>query len=410
AIGDGDVKTELKVIYEQAHAALENGDTEQALGLLQQILAEDPDYADAAELRRDLVLALTPAASQSDGNPLAFLLAQSEEAVEIGQWSEAIEALTEIRSTEADFEENRVSSLFCDAYVGRGMDTLKSVGSADQPEADIVQYALADFEAGAAECPRRIDLQDQAQRATTYLELLNDPARETDAVIKALNPIVAADPEYVNGNAKQRLYEAYLNRGMARFASGETAGALGDYEAAVALGVADPGEAQIRRAELILAIQQNSQQQPVAQQGEGTPEPTPTPADPDSSTGNDPATPAPVAVTLSKPILLEPTEDTKFAGKFAEVFVEWQANQPLAGDEYFDLTVMHLFGDQPHYWGTATRETRVQLPPDIGLGRAGNDRFYWWVTIRKEDTAPSPGSLDLPRSPQSDARSFLWIP
>ena len=122
-------------------------------------------------------------------------------------------------------------------------------------------------------------------------------------------------------------------------------------------------------------------------------------------------TPEPVRIRFGPPQLLSPENDALFAGQFNEVFLEWEPVGRLAPDEYYDLTVMYIFADEPTYWGTATTETRVRLnPTDINVGRAGEDRFYWWVTVRKANTAPSANSLDLPVSRQSEGRTFVWAP
>jgi hypothetical protein len=117
-----------------------------------------------------------------------------------------------------------------------------------------------------------------------------------------------------------------------------------------------------------------------------------------------------VRIKYRAPALLTPDNDTIFPGKFAQVFLEWEPAAAMAADEYYDLTVMYIFADEPAYWGTATRDTRIQLTPDIGVGKAGQDRFYWWVTVRKANTAPYFGALDLPVSAQSEGRSFVWVP
>jgi hypothetical protein len=224
-----------------------------------------------------------------------------------------------------------------------------------------------------------------------------------------LNPLVAADPNYAQGKAKDLLYNAYLNRGKARNEAGEIVGALGDYEAALALNVDDPAEVQTRRAELILSFQQPGEA--LAQTSE-TPEPSPTPVTNDNQ--NDPpptSTPETAQVLLEKPTLLGPADDLKFAGQFDEVILKWEPIEQLAADEYYDLTIMHIFAEQPTYWGVATEETQVRLvPTNIGVGKAGNDRFYWWVTVRKRDSAPPGEALDLARSPESEVRTFVWTP
>jgi len=111
------------------------------------------------------------------------------------------------------------------------------------------------------------------------------------------------------------------------------------------------------------------------------------------------------------PVLLNPPTDGFFAGPLTEVFLEWEPVGELAEDEYYDVAIMHIFADQPRYLGSvATRETRAQIKAaDIGVGEAGGDRFYWWVTVRKANTAPLPGQLDLAISPRSETKTFIWV-
>jgi serine/threonine protein kinase len=410
--GGNDSGEQLKALYEQAQLAIEDGDTGQAIILLEQILAQNPDYADAAELKRDLELALTPTATPlptitptPTANPVIAMLEEAQEAIELEQWSEAIDILQKIRSAQPQFEEARINSLFCDAYIGKGLETLSSIRLQSESKKEIISNALADFEAGVVECPKRIDLQDQAKRANAYLKALNTPREDYDTLIEILPPLVAAEPDYADGNAKQLLYTAYLDRGDVRREASETVGALSDYESALALKVGDSSEAQDHRAELLLSFSR----QPV----QPTPQPVKTveSSGGGSETGSSEPTPEPVRIRFGSPKLLAPEDDIEFVGRlFQEAYVEWLPVGELAEDEYYDLTIMYIFADEPKYWGMATRESRIQLTEDIGVGQAGGDRFYWWVTVRKENTAPSAYSIDLPVSQQSDVRTFVWIP
>jgi serine/threonine protein kinase len=413
--GDNDAKQKLKTLYEEAQLAIENDESQLAVALLDQILKEDPDYADAAELKRELTITptITPtpepvptATLTPTPDPLVPILAQAQEAVELGNWSEALELLNEIKATDAEYEQALVKSLFCDAAVSRGIELLASV-SLVADERESVSIALADFEAGAAECPRRTDLSDQAERASAYLEALDTSKNDFDTLIQILTPIVAADPDYAGLNAKNLLYDIHLSRGNNRRDAGEFVGALSDYEAALALKVDDPSEAQTRRAELLLSFGQQ------ASAGQLTPVPLPTSTKVAGAkeSGEEAPTPEPVRVRFGSPKMISPENDTVFAGKFSDVYLEWEPVGSLAPDEYYDLTVMHIFADEPTYWGTATKENIIRLnPDDIGVGRAGQDRFYWWITVRKANTAPTANSLDLPTSRQSEGRTFVWVP
>jgi serine/threonine protein kinase len=423
ASGDDDLKERLKVLYEEAQIALERGNQQEALAKLEQILIEDPDYADAAAIRRELIATPTPTANiviitdTPPENPLAGILRDAQEQVELTLWTEAIESLNQIRATDSDFESLRVASLFCDAYVGRGLENIANI-EANEDETEIIQLALADFEAGVAECPRRTDLKEQAERAAAYLDALKIPSSNYDALIPILTPLVAAEPNYANKKAKNMLYDAYLARAADRQKSPTTiAVALGDYEAALALNVDNPGEAQARRAELLLSFSKQPVVEPTATpeataiSSNSTPRATPTS---NATPGNTP-TPRPtpsVRIKYKKPQLISPADDTHFAGKLTNVILAWEPVGELANGEYYDLTIMHIFADAPNYSGSmSTRETQVKVESAaIGVGEAGNDRFYWWVTVRKDGTAPSPDQLDLPLSPRSEAGTFIWVP
>jgi outer membrane protein assembly factor BamD (BamD/ComL family) len=417
--GNDDARQRLKTLYEEVQQSIATGNTDEALAKLDLILSEDPDYADAAAIKRELIVALTPtleAAPTLEKDPLAELIGQAQEAVDVGLWTEAIDILNELRRQDTEYEDARVNSLLCDAYVGRGVENLAGIKPEDNQK-EIVELALVDFEAGQAKCPRRIDLVDQAERARAYLNALTLPESDYENLIPILAPIVAANSNYAGGHAKQRLYDAYLARAQNRRESPELiAVALSDYEAAIALNVADPSEAQTQRAELLLSFNKQPGQ---ATPDEGTAQPTATVSSEQQPTPDQTpavrATPVPAVqpaqMKYGQPQLIHPPNDTIFAGQFAEVFLEWEAVGGLAADEYYDLTIMHLFADQPDYTGsTRTRDTRVQINADIGVGKAGGDRFYWWVTVRKDNTAPSPGKLDLPLSPRSEAKTFIWSP
>jgi tetratricopeptide (TPR) repeat protein len=420
-LGDGDGgRDRLKQLYNDAQAALEVGDEAQALVLLEEILAEDPDYADAAEIRRELVATATPKSSPQtpvpltpEANPLDELVTEAEGAVVAGMWTKAIETLQQVRATDADYEEAQVTALMCDALVGRGLETLGAIQNSDD-EKTMVGLALTDFEAGVTECPRRLDLQEQAERASAYLTVLEVPDNDYETLIPILTPIVAASPEYAGGRAKETLYRAYLDRAAGRVSAPETiAAALGDYEAALALNVGDPSEGQLRRAELLLSFAQQPTSQPPVQLS-AEPQPTVVETAAPVAVETTEGRPAPTRIRLvySKPQLIAPADDSIFAGEFAEVILEWEPVGDLAEDEYYDLTIMHLFADQPKYDGSRrTQDTKVQIGRDIGVGEAGGDRFYWWVTVRKDNTSSlASNNLDLPLSPRSDAGTFVWSP
>ena len=404
-----DLQEPLKALYQEAQQALKAGKEQDALKVLQQISQADPNYADVAALIREISSTPTPVPTEvivqtTVENPLVNLLQQAQNAVDQSQWVEAITQLQELRMQDARYEEGRVASLFCDAYVGRGLDTLNNLAIDVTTHLVMMTTALNDFEAGAKECPRRTDLRDQTNRASAYLKSLSAASTDYDSLIQDLNPIVAAEPNYANGGAKQLLYKAYLARGDSWRDQKEQVKALGDYQAAIDLNVPDPLEARSRQAEVLIGGQKPTD----------TPQPPPTDTPRPGSTATTPARIKPtVAAVLPTPITLkEPPElitanDSSFSGRLTEVYLEWKPTE-LAEDEYYNLTITYIFGQEIKYWGTATRETKTRIPVDIGVGQAGNDRFSWWVTIRKKNSAPTGGGTDLATSKDSEVRSFVW--
>jgi serine/threonine protein kinase len=417
----------LKTLYEEAQQAINVGNKEQAIALLDQILREDPDYADVANLKREL--AATPTTSPTSipsptatiaptvtptfapsptsvADSLVIMIDEAQAALDGEEWSKTIELLTQVSSLDANYQKAQVALLLCDAYAGRGLETMANIDPENRPE--VVKTALADFETGAKICPRRTDLRDQVERASAYLEALGTPEGESETLVQILTPVVAVEPGYAQGDAKNLLYTAYLDRGDARREAGEIVGALSDYEAALALNVTNPSEAQTRRAELLLSFSQQSAQPTPPQQPTATAENA---ADNGESNNEPTPTPATVVIKYDEPQLIGPEDDAFFAGVLTNVFLEWESVGELAQDEYYDLTIQYIFGNEFAYWGTATTETRLQIPPDIGVGRAGGDRFRWYVTVRKANTAAlSNNNIDLPVSLQSKIRTFVWVP
>jgi serine/threonine-protein kinase len=404
-----ETKSRLKSLYAEAHLEIERGNPTEALAKLDQIWREDPDYADVALLRQELSALLlpappampevkVPAESGSVEDPLAGVLLQAQEEINRRRWTEAIIALNSINvSPTSEYQQARVAAVLCEAYLGRGLAQLEEAAVAEADEELFIRQALVDFEAGVIACPRRTDLREAAEQASAYLKVLTLEWYSYEKLIETLRPLVATSPDYMQGRARELLYLAYLQRAYDRQLTSEPVAAiLADYEAALALRVADPSEAQIRRAKLLQSMVQPAAETVAEEADDPSPESVNT-------------KPAANLVKYKQPVLVGPLNDTIFAGQFSEVYLEWEARTPLAAGEYYDVTIMHLFAGEARYLGSRrTYENRLKIGSEIGVGQAGNDRFYWWVTVRKDGTAPSPGAPDLPLSPQSEARTFIW--
>jgi serine/threonine protein kinase len=403
----------LDELYTQAEIAIQRKDIFEANRLLDRILSQNPDYPNAAALKERL--------SQED--MLTEQLSQALSAIAAKEWTEAIENLEDLR-TNASFEPETVNSLLCDAYHARGKERLARITS--PKDQATVKAALADFQSGQKVCGDRDDLVTQTAFVNSYLAAQEDNAT-VETIIEALQPIIKAEPNYAGGQAAQILYAAYLARGDAQRERGKLQTALENYNAALNLNVEDLSEAQSKQAQALqdiaatpttiepsptptTKITQTATKtaQPTA---EATPTPTPTPSPSPTLIPTDtPALTLTVQFKYAAPELVSPGPFADFSGRFAEIDLTWESVGVLAGDEYYDVTVRYFVADEPRYWGSGLiQDTSWRVPPEAGYGVAGNDRFDWWVTVRKGGTAVG-GGPDQPLSPPSEERTFFWRP
>jgi tetratricopeptide (TPR) repeat protein/predicted Ser/Thr protein kinase len=325
-----------------------------------------------------------PEQSEPDRSP-EQLFREGETAYLAGSWDEAIDAMNRLRQADAAFRTAEVQDILCDAHLQRGRAQVAS--QIEASDTTPIEVALKDFGAGLAICPGSEALSTQQDYADSLLLALKGQASEDwNAVIEELTPVVTAEPDYANGNARHMLYAALVARGDTRQQIGDLAGALSDYEGALALDKADPLDATSRRVKALRGL------------SEGAPSVTLQPG----------VTPTPLSYKYVAPTLVGPEDGVVFQGEFTLVLLAWEPVGALADDEYYDVTVMHYMADEPQYWGDAVKETQWRVPVEAGFQKAGNDRFYWWVTVRQANTAPDPDQLDLALSPPSDARIFYW--
>jgi hypothetical protein len=97
------------------------------------------------------------------------------------------------------------------------------------------------------------------------------------------------------------------------------------------------------------------------------------------------------------------------SGEFEKIVLEWLGPEKLDSSEYYDVSILHFENGEPVYWGTNTTESRLQLSPDIGFGKADKDIFHWFVTVRRTQRLNGDGKPDGPPvSPKSQAWTFTW--
>jgi tetratricopeptide (TPR) repeat protein len=362
-------------VYREAQAALEAGNWERAIELLDSLLAKYPNATDAAELRQQAL------AQQSLDQ--SFL--QARAAYEQHNWDDAIALLNRLRETDASFRAAEVQTILCDAYLQRGRTGI--AGYTEASGIASIEATLKDFDAARAICPDNVSLSVQQSHAQSFLHAVEARAEsDNKTVIQELSPIVADESDYAGGSARRLLYRALVERGDDRRQADDLMGALADYEQALALDENDSLDAAARR-EQVLSSMRAGGLSTTPQPGETATAPT---------------------YKYAAPALVSPQNESVFQGQLTEIVLKWDPVGSLASDEYYDVTVMHYQADKPQYWGGSVDATEWQVPPEAGYANAANDRFFWWVTVRRKNTASGPGQLDLAVSPPSDTRTFYW--
>lgn len=371
--------------YQQALAYLKQNQWDQAVSLLDEILAVSPDYQDATEKRAEAL----------EKQEVTRLYAQGKAYFDQGQWDEAIAQWQELRDRDPGFNKAEVEDMLCRSYLEKGLLRVRAFdGDGDLRH---LHEAMVDFGQGLAICPTRADLQEEKNLAGLYLDA-NVACKTGDwsEAIAKLNVIYELRPDYAQATGK--LYEAYLNRGDAYVKEKRWELALADYEAALKLKGPDQSKAAGKRAELL------------AQMASLSATPTPTPSVP---TPQPTATPTRIALKYPAPQLVRPANREKFATLSETPVLEWEPVKELAGDEYYSVLVVHYYPPgNPVYWTSGLiKETQVKLPKGAGYGEADHDEFYWWVTIHRAIKTTPDGKPDGPPiSPKSEVRMFFWGP
>jgi tetratricopeptide (TPR) repeat protein/predicted Ser/Thr protein kinase len=376
--------------YQRAIAYMEQGQWEQAVGLLDEILAAAPDYEDAAEKKAEAL----------EKQELTRLYEQGKEYFEQGEWDEAIAQWQELRDHDPGFNEASVKDMLCRAYLEKGL--LKLAAFDEDGDLRHLHETMVDFGQGLAICPDKADLQEEKKLVSLYLDAnVAYGMGDWDEAIAKLNVLHELRPDY--GQVTQGLYTAYLSRGDVYVEEKRWELALADYEMALELEVSDTSMAEDKRDDVLEEMASLSVT------------PTPTRGVPTRivSTPRPTATPTRIVMKYPAPKLVGPANRMSFAGTLDPPVLEWEPVGELASDEYYSVLVVHFNPPgNPVYWTSGlTKETRIKIPEGVGFGEADHAEFYWWVTVHLATKTTSDGKPDGPPiSPKSEVRMFLWGP
>lgn len=390
----------LRAAYEKAVAFFDNQQWDQAVNELSAVLARSPDYEDAASLYEDAVKL----------QELETLYEQGRAQYESGNTAEAITLLTQIRAQDPHFKQASVTGLLCDAYYQQARELSLS------PETRNLQGALALLEKALEACPTNTEILAEQKWLEDYLQaIIYIGEGKWDEGIAKLKTLDQMDPSSADPRISKVLYQAYMDFGRKREYEGNLAAALLHYERALEVPDVDHGEAEQRRQELeqrlaLLTPTPTSTAVPRPPTPTESIEETPTPTPNLALLGLIPPTREIPPIKYEAPVPVSPDDGAIYTGgEFEKIILDWEGPEELAPEEYYDVTVLRFYNNEPMYWGTNVRDSQIELSPAVGYGQADKDIFHWYVTIRYAVRYSSEGKPDGPAiSPQSEARTFVW--
>ena len=271
-------QAQLAADYEKAIAALNAGNTVEAMAWLRALEARAPGYRDVARRLQEL---------ESKQN-LENLFAEAEEHYAAGRWAEAIATYEKLREQAMTYQQETVEEHLFQSYLAYG----QALVSAPPANRETVIQAQEAFRQALSLRPR--EPQAKAEQELTYAYLTGleyyDAGRWAEA-ISFWRSVYDRRPDYLGGYLAQQLYRAYLSLGDAYLALGERKEAFEQYEKASLLAVDDVSEAFLRMSGLAPELT------PTA-----TPTPTPTPTATPTPGNTPPPTPTPTPTPTPLPI------------------------------------------------------------------------------------------------------------
>lgn len=196
------------------------------------------------------------------GRRLASLVRLALDLSRQERWAEAVQALEVARSEDPAYHQAEVAGYLCDALLARGGAVLAHAETSAE-----VQRAVQMIAKAAGIRPEREQVQVALRRAQGYLQAVEGAeGKDWDEAVRALEPLLAEEPDYADGHAHELLCRTRWERAGAFSQGSRLTEALADYQAVADAGCALQAEARLRVSEITLALT------PTA-----TPTPTPRP-------------------------------------------------------------------------------------------------------------------------------------
>jgi tetratricopeptide (TPR) repeat protein len=182
-----------------------------------------------------------PTATPTQGERMAGLRSELDQAQQAEDWQRALETLVQIQAAEPGHE--GLQQGFFTAHLLRGLELV---------EANQLEEAIVHFEQALAVRPDDPTAQSQIQAALGYLAGMKSYREaDWDRAVEEFTALYNTDPNYKE--VSSWLYSAHLNRGLAMQGHGQLRAAQGEYQRA--LEVMSEGEdAKIKLAEVTFLL------------------------------------------------------------------------------------------------------------------------------------------------------------
>ena len=265
---------ELAVAYDKALELTREERWEEALEAWQAILAMDSNFRDVKHWT----------AFVEEQTLLGSLFNDAEARYESKDWSGAMEILEQVRSQNANYRRQDVEVFLVGSLVNLAKEILNE---APNP-AEVYTQVMELFDRAIKITPQDESVLTERAVAEAYLQgFARFQEEDWEGAVEGLRFAYEHDPGYAAGKVVELLYQANIYCGDKRAEAGDFQGALACYQAATALPVDDPSEANAKYAALLPKL---------------TPSPTPKPRAPTATPGPKPtSTPTPTPTSTPSP-------------------------------------------------------------------------------------------------------------
>ncbi len=220
--------------YAAGLAHLENGEYELAVAELELTLRLVPDHQDAAEKLSEAKARLeaqeTPTVEMHN-QVAADLLSQAQAFYSKGQWDDVVLVLEKLRTLDPDYEPEAVEELLFATYYDQGLALINE---------ERLEEALRSLDKALELKPDHEDALKQRKLAALYLTAISYWGADWDKAIANFNELYSLEPDYMD--VKQRLHDAYVNRGDLYADQGQWCSAEEQYALALEIKPNQSGE------------------------------------------------------------------------------------------------------------------------------------------------------------------------